>query len=41
MITALLWVLIVLGFSTGLWLVWSWARQPDDQPTSVGDHDRL
>jgi hypothetical protein len=39
--TAVLWVLVVLGFSTGLWLVWSWARQPDETPSANGDHDQL
>ncbi len=34
------WVMVGAGFFTGLWLVWSWARQPDSRPPN-GDHDQL
>lgn len=36
----LLWVLVIAGFATGLWLVVSWARQPDAAP-QTGEHDKL
>lgn len=40
MLRAVLWVLIVSGFFTGLYLVWSWARVPDP-PRNKGGHDQL
>ncbi|MFI5736140.1 hypothetical protein ACIA49_38860 [Kribbella sp. NPDC051587] len=39
--TVIAWVLVISGFLTGLWLVVSWARQPDDVSPPNGDHDRL
>jgi hypothetical protein len=36
----LLWGVVIAGFVTGLWLVWSWARRPD-APPPTGEHDEL